>query len=260
MTEKSLLLILGNQLFPVESIQRAGTNFVFMAEDLGLCTYEKHHKLKILMFLAAMREKRDELLALDGEVLAAMADMLGFSRDFTNLSDRTRQHKGRIQEWLWDDDRSVFANRLVNGKFVDALAPTSFFPMVAGAATAGQVEALVTQYLKPANKFGGKYTLPSAARDQPAYKDNMYWRGRVWAPLNFWVHQGLLRYERQNDAEDLAHKSRSMFQAHWDNRHCSENYSAIDGDINDQADTDHFYTWGALLPALSLFNLLFEGR
>ena len=65
MTEKSLLLILGNQLFPVESIQRAGANFVFMAEDLGLCTYEKHHKLKILMFLAAMREKRDELLAAD---------------------------------------------------------------------------------------------------------------------------------------------------------------------------------------------------
>ena len=32
-----------------------------MAEDLGLCNYEKHHKLKILMFLAAMREKRDEL-------------------------------------------------------------------------------------------------------------------------------------------------------------------------------------------------------
>jgi putative isomerase len=202
----------------------------------------------------------NSLLALDGEVLAAMADMLGFSRDFTNLSDRTRQHKGRIQEWLWDDDRSVFANRLVNGKFVDALAPTSFFPMVAGAATAGQVEALVTQYLKPEDKFGGKYTLPSAARDQPAYKDNMYWRGRVWAPLNFWVHQGLLRYERQNEAEDLARKSRAMFQAHWDNRHCSENYSAIDGDINDQADTDHFYTWGALLPALSLFNLLFEGR
>ena len=33
-----------------------------MAEDFGLCTYERHHKLKILMFLASMREKRDELL------------------------------------------------------------------------------------------------------------------------------------------------------------------------------------------------------
>ena len=67
----------------------------------------------------------------------------------------------------------------MNEKFVEALAPTSFFPMVAGVATSDQVEALLTQYLKPEDKFGGKFTLPSAARDQPAYNDNMYWRGRA---------------------------------------------------------------------------------
>ena len=32
-----------------------------MREDLGLCTYEKHHKQKIIMFLSAMRSYRDEL-------------------------------------------------------------------------------------------------------------------------------------------------------------------------------------------------------
>jgi len=59
--DKSLLILLGNQLFPLQDIKKAGGHSIFMAEDLGLCTYEKHHKLKILMFLAAMREKRDEL-------------------------------------------------------------------------------------------------------------------------------------------------------------------------------------------------------
>lgn len=61
MEENSLLILLGNQLFPVEAIESAKSDLVFMAEDHGLCTYERHHKLKILMFLAAMREKRDEL-------------------------------------------------------------------------------------------------------------------------------------------------------------------------------------------------------
>ena len=65
MPNKTLLILLGNQLFPIEEIQQANCGSIFMAEDLGLCTYEKHHKLKILMFLAAMREKRDELLAAD---------------------------------------------------------------------------------------------------------------------------------------------------------------------------------------------------
>ena len=60
---KSTLLVLGNQLFALDILQSIGADNIFMAEDLGLCTYEKHHKLKILMFLAAMREKRDELQA-----------------------------------------------------------------------------------------------------------------------------------------------------------------------------------------------------
>lgn len=63
-----LLILLGNQLFPVECIAIANAGRVFMAEDLGLCTYEKHHKLKILMFLAAMREKRDELKSQNIEI------------------------------------------------------------------------------------------------------------------------------------------------------------------------------------------------
>ena len=63
MTEKSLLLILGNQLFPIENIRSLNPDKVFMAEDLGLSTYESHHKLKILMIFSAMREKRDELIS-----------------------------------------------------------------------------------------------------------------------------------------------------------------------------------------------------
>jgi len=62
-SDKSLLILLGNQLFPLQDIKKADAHSIFMAEDLGLCTYEKHHKLKILMFLASMREKRDELQA-----------------------------------------------------------------------------------------------------------------------------------------------------------------------------------------------------
>ena len=58
----SMHVILGNQLFPIEYIKEMKPELVFMREDLGLCTYEKHHKLKILMFLASMREKRDELI------------------------------------------------------------------------------------------------------------------------------------------------------------------------------------------------------
>ena len=62
MKSRDLLILLGNQLFPLDEIKKLNTNQIFMAEDYDLCTYEKHHKLKILMFLCAMREKKDELI------------------------------------------------------------------------------------------------------------------------------------------------------------------------------------------------------
>tara|TARA_B100000029_G_scaffold430690_1_gene441787 strand:- start:123 stop:563 length:441 start_codon:yes stop_codon:yes gene_type:complete len=59
---KNIFVILGNQLFEPSVLKSHGCNHVFMAEDHGLCTYEKHHKLKIYLFFCAMREYRDELI------------------------------------------------------------------------------------------------------------------------------------------------------------------------------------------------------
>ena len=57
----NFFVILGNQLFDPKYLKDQGCNEVFMAEDYGLCTYVNHHKLKIYLFLTAMREYRDEL-------------------------------------------------------------------------------------------------------------------------------------------------------------------------------------------------------
>ena len=63
MKEKTLRLILGNQLFPLEMQNIEDGETVFMCEDSGLCTYEKHHKSKIALFFNAMRSFRDSLEA-----------------------------------------------------------------------------------------------------------------------------------------------------------------------------------------------------
>ena len=56
-----LFIILGNQLFSPKYLKKYKDHTFFMAEDYDLCTYEKHHKLKILLFLSSMRSFRDEL-------------------------------------------------------------------------------------------------------------------------------------------------------------------------------------------------------
>ena len=78
MKSNDLLVLLGNQLFPVEEIHKTNSSHIFMAEDYDLCTYEKHHKLKILMFLCAMREKRDELINNKFDVFYSQIDDVDF--------------------------------------------------------------------------------------------------------------------------------------------------------------------------------------
>ncbi len=59
--KNNLLVILGNQLFPLEYISKLNINKVYMKEDIELCTYFKHHKMKLTLFLTAMRDYRDLL-------------------------------------------------------------------------------------------------------------------------------------------------------------------------------------------------------
>jgi deoxyribodipyrimidine photolyase-related protein len=58
---RRLMVVLGNQLFPPERLEECRDAVVFMAEDLGLCTYVRHHQQKLVRFLAAMRSYADEL-------------------------------------------------------------------------------------------------------------------------------------------------------------------------------------------------------
>ena len=58
---KSMFLILGNQLFPQKYLKPHKNSIFYMSEDYGLCTYQKHHKLKLILFLSSMRSYADDL-------------------------------------------------------------------------------------------------------------------------------------------------------------------------------------------------------
>ena len=198
----------------------------------------------------------NSLLCLDGELLGSIALHLGDDKKSNELKDRVDKHKEKISEWLWDDSRGVFANRLLDGSFVRPLAPTSFYPLIAGAASSSQQESLVNNYLLNEEKFGGEFVLPSVSRDDPSYKENVYWRGRVWGPLNYWTYLGLKRSSLFKEASWLAEKSNELFMKGWEQRLCGENYNADNGEIKDQSDTDEFYSWGALMPSMNLTEII----
>ena len=197
----------------------------------------------------------NSMAALDGELLERIFNELGELDISQQLKERTVAHKQKIAEWLWDERRGIFANRMINGEFVSTLAPTSFFPMAAGIGSMDQAQTMIYGYLNNPSKFGGEFGLPSVTRDDPAYTDNIYWRGRIWAPLNFWVWQGLKRQSFFKESEQLAEQSWGLFEKNWKQQLCGENFNAETGEVLDQPDTDGFYSWGALLAAMKALEI-----
>ena len=194
----------------------------------------------------------NSLLALDGEMLALIAAEVGEAAEAKRLAVQADALKVRIAERLWDAERRVFANRLWSGRFVRSLAPTSFYPLLCGAARKDQAAAMVALLSDPA-KFGGDWLLPACTRDDPAFPDNVYWRGRIWPPLNFLTYHGLKRAGFAAEARRLAENGLKLFMGEWrGHRRCPENFSAVTGEALDQPDTDSFYGWGALMPAIAV--------
>lgn len=195
-------------------------------------------------------------LALDAEMLAAMARERGDLTDAAEMEALAEDTRHRIAADLWDEERGIFANRQRDGGFVRSVGPTSFYPLLCGAASAAQAERLLRHLEDPA-MFGGTFVLPNAARSDPAYADNVYWRGRIWGNVNFFVWQGLRRYGFDSEADALARKSLSLFEGQWKTaRLCGENYNAETGEVLDQGDADPFYTWGAMLPMLGVSQVM----
>jgi mannosylglycerate hydrolase MGH1-like protein len=187
-------------------------------------------------------------------MLSLIAGVLGDTAAAERLASLANRLRQKIADRLWDNERATFANRLWSGQFVRALAPTSFFPLLCGAATADQARAMLRLLEDPA-KFGGQWLLPSVARDDPSYRDNVYWRGRIWPPLNFLVHHALRRYGFDAAATRLAENAHGLFRAEWAERRCPENYNADTGASRDQPDTDTFYSWGALMPMMAVAEI-----
>jgi hypothetical protein len=74
--------------------------------------------------------------------------------------------------------------------------------------------------------------------------------------MNFLVDLGLRNYDLPEAQKELAKKSTRLFVKEWNRRHfVSENYSAITGTGDGpRIKSDRFYTWGALLGAITLIE------
>ena len=192
----------------------------------------------------------------DCDALATMADTLGEAPAAGELRQRAARYRAKLAT-LWNPEAGIFLNKdLHTGKFSPRLSPTNFYPLLAKAASPQQARQMIQDHLLNPKEFWGDWIIPAIARNDPAFKDQEYWRGRIWGPMNYLVYLGLRQYDDQDATRDFAQKSYDLFLKEWkQNGHVHENYNAITGSGDDVGSSDRFYHWGALLGYIEYLQL-----
>jgi neutral trehalase len=192
------------------------------------------------------------LYVADSNALADIARVLGRHAEERELRARSAQYGAKLQT-LWDEKTGIFLNRnLDTGAAMTRLSPNNFYPMLARVATPAQAARMVAGHLMNPAEFWGYWVIPSIARNDPAFRDQNYWRGRIWGPMNYLVYLGLRNYDLPDARHELAEKSLRLFNKEWlENGHVHENYNAVTGSGDDVTSSDRFYHWGALLGLIS---------
>ena len=191
----------------------------------------------------------------DCKNLAEIAEILEKPDDKAELLGRAEKYSSKLES-MWDDAAGIYRDfdlsKMTPSKH---LSPTNFYPLISGVPSQQQAEAMIQNFFMNPDEFYGEFMMPSISRSDPGFTDNSYWRGRIWAPMNFLVYIGLKNYNLPEARMILADKSNKLLLKEWkENRRVFENYNADTGEGSDVSDSDGFYSWGGLLALIKLME------
>jgi putative isomerase len=192
---------------------------------------------------------------MDCNALAEISEVLGRKAEAAELRARGKAYAAKLAG-LWDEKEGIYLNRHTDtGESSLRLSPTNFYPMIAKVCSPAQAARMMKEHYFNPREFFGEYVLPSIARSDSAFGDNNYWRGRIWAPMNFLVYLGMRNYDVPGARADLVKRSYALLMKSWkENGSVYENYNAVTGQGDDVGNADSFYHWGALLAFMSFID------
>lgn len=231
------------------SMLESGLDNSPMYKEVG---YDKDRNLMALADVGLM-----SFYIADCRALADLAKRIGRDEVVSELEGRTEKYAASLKT-LWCEETGLFLNKhLDTGKFQHRLSPTNFYPLLAEVATQEQAERMMEEHFFNPEEFWGDWIMPSIARNDPMYPEQDYWRGRIWAPMNFLVYLGIRKYDLPKARKALVEKSEGLLLKEWrELRHVHENYNGDTGDGcgAEKNNSDAFYHWGGLLGLIGVME------
>ncbi len=194
----------------------------------------------------------NSLYALDAWCLSQMANMLNNAEDAETYQQEYHFMKDLIDKRLWNEKEEFYFDRHWDGRFSTRKAASNFYPLLARIPDEKKAQKMIKRLLN-SREYWGDYVIPTISRDDPAFKDQQYWRGTIWPPTNYLVYQGLKACGLDSVASEFAAKSTDLFLKTWKNFQLSpENFDSRTGEAGGQ----RYQSWGPLFALIGLEEYL----
>ena len=197
------------------------------------------------------------LYIMDCEFLAELATILRKADIAEELLERAELSKNGLED-MWDEEFGMYLNKRVDtGEFSRRVSPTNFYALFSDKITPGRVERIINGHFYNSEEFYGEFMMPTIARNDPAYAEQNYWRGCIWAPTNYLAYIAMRKHRHIScvveACKEFAEKSKNLILKEWNMYgHVHENYHADNGMGCNLQHSDKFYHWGGLLTLIAL--------
>lgn len=163
---------------------------------------------------------------------ALLAEELGKTEDAVLLNKIKEKLRESINSYLWNEEKDAYyPYDLREGKHVDCLMASTFYPLRLHIATKKQKEKLINLMLNSEQFNWETLPLTSVAKTDKIfqttdgkYQGNASWSGNVWTLINEMVIRGLMDSGEDELAAELAYKTLCALKMN-----CSEFLNPFDG-------------------------------
>jgi alpha,alpha-trehalase len=144
------------------------------------------------------------------EDLADLAGRFGSAEERQEIAEHIEQGRAGFER-LWDEvDGRYYSRDMVSDEPVKVGIAGSFLPLYAGVPTPARAERLRVDLARWGE--AARYLVPSTDPAAPTFERQRYWRGPVWAVVNFMIADGLARYGFTDLAERVTRDTRALIE------------------------------------------------
>lgn len=155
--------------------------------------------------------------------LLALANSLSRDAEADELRDMISKAERGI-DWLWDDTRHCWCSRdRLTGQSSGLVTSASFLSFYAGLADPAKDAAMLTHFERIAARV--PHVMPSLDPDDPGFQMVRYWRGPVWAVVNYMIGVGLAECGYDTQAERVCRDTAELIRRNG----FYEAFSPVDG-------------------------------